>query len=263
MVERLNCIIVDDEPLAIKMLENYINRTSFLKSSGAYTDPVLALSDIRRLKPELVFLDIQMPDLNGLELSKMIPAETKIIFTTAFKEYAYESYEVSAIDFLLKPIRYQNFINACQKAKDYFELKFKASNGKASDEKGSEMQIYENKKVAEKTPKRDSVFIKVNGKLKRIMFDDITFISGMRDYVMFHTEKELNPLVTHITMKAVEEMLPKSIFMRVHRSYIVNLTKIQTIDSDDGIILGDEYIRVTEAYKDDFHAFLDKNLLTK
>ena len=119
----LRCFVVDDEPLAVKMLENFIARTPFLELVASFTDPVLALSEMRTQAPDLVFLDIQMPDLSGMELSRMVPAGTRIIFTTAFKQYAFESYEVSALDFLLKPIRYQKFLEAAEKAREWFALK--------------------------------------------------------------------------------------------------------------------------------------------
>ena len=116
MNTKIRCIVVDDEPLAVEMLAGYVRRTPSLELISTFTDPVLALSEINSTKPELVFMDIQMPDLNGLELSKLLPSETLIIFTTAFKEYAFESYEVGAIDYLLKPIKYQKFLEAVAKA---------------------------------------------------------------------------------------------------------------------------------------------------
>ena len=120
----LRCFVVDDEPLAVKMLENFIARTPFLELVASFTDPVLALSEMRTQAPDLVFLDIQMPDLSGMELSRMVPAGTRIIFTTAFKQYAFESYEVSALDFLLKPIRYQKFLEAAEKVQLASEIEF-------------------------------------------------------------------------------------------------------------------------------------------
>ena len=122
-MKTLRTIIVDDEPLAVKMLEGYVARTPSLTLAGSFNDPVQALSEIRALAPEIVFLDIQMPDLDGMELSRMLPPDTRVIFTTAFKQYAFESYEVSALDFLLKPIRYQKFLEAVQKAQEWFQLK--------------------------------------------------------------------------------------------------------------------------------------------
>ncbi|MCI1640578.1 MAG: LytTR family DNA-binding domain-containing protein [Bacteroidales bacterium] len=239
-MEKLKCIIVDDEPLAIKMLENYVNRTPFLQLDSSYTDPVLSLSEIKSRKPELVFLDIQMPDLNGMELSGMIPPETRIIFTTAFKQYAFDSYQVSALDFLLKPIRYQKFLEAAEKAKQWFEMKETSDSSPAKKE-------------------RNSIFIKADGALRKVEFSDILYVAGMKDYVMFYLSGEKYPVVTHLTMKAVEEMLPSDYFMRVHRSYIISLNKIESIDSYNDITIGKEVIHVTDAYKSNFERYLTDN----
>ncbi|MBR6864710.1 MAG: response regulator transcription factor, partial [Bacteroidales bacterium] len=201
----LRCFVVDDEPLAVKMLENFIERTPFLELAGSFTDPVLALSEIRTQAPQLVFLDIQMPDLSGMELSRMIPDGTRIIFTTAFKQYAFESYEVSALDFLLKPIRYQKFLEAAEKAREWFTLKEAAAATPVSAPEA-----------------KSSTFFKVDGALRKVEYDDILFVEGMKDYVMVYLASQRQPLVTHVTMKAMEEMLPAG-FMRIHRSFIVAL----------------------------------------
>ena len=230
-MKTLRCIIVDDEPLAVKMLEGFVARTPFLELAGSYNDPVLALSEIRTLAPELVFLDIQMPDLDGMELSRMLPPETRVIFTTAFKQYAFESYEVSALDFLLKPIRYQKFLEAAQKAQEWFALKDAASTGPVAEEK-------------------TSAFIKVDGALRKVDFADILFVEGMRDYVMFHLASARQPLVTHLTMKAVEELLPSKTFMRIHRSFVVNLVHIQSVTPQGDLKVGDSLLHVSEVYKD-------------
>ncbi|MBR4739705.1 MAG: response regulator transcription factor [Bacteroidales bacterium] len=236
-MKTLRCIIVDDEPLAVKMLEGFVARTPFLELAGSYNDPVLALSEIRTLAPELVFLDIQMPDLDGMELSRMLPPETRVIFTTAFKQYAFESYEVSALDFLLKPIRYQKFLEAAQKAQEWFALKDAASTGPVAEEK-------------------TSAFIKVDGALRKVDFADILFVEGMRDYVMFHLASARQPLVTHLTMKAVEELLPSKTFMRIHRSFVVNLSHIQSVTPQGDLKVGDSLLHVSEGYKDAFDAYL-------
>lgn len=242
-MEHLKCILVDDEPLAIKMLEGFVIRTPFLELDASFTDPVLALSEIRERKPQIVFLDIQMPDLNGLELSKMISSDTRIIFTTAFKEYAFDSYEVSALDFLLKPIRYNKFLDATQKAKQWFEMR------EAAEIKES------------KTQKRNSIFIKVDGVLRKADFNDILYVEGMKDYVMFYLESEERPLVTYMRMKTVEDLLPSESFMRIHRSFIVNLDKISSIDSYNDVHIKDEIIHVTDAYKENFDRFLEKHVV--
>jgi len=236
-VKNLRCIIVDDEPLAVKMLEGFVERTPFLELAGSFNDPVLALSEIRSIGPELVFLDIQMPDLDGMELSRMLPPETRVIFTTAFKQYAFESYEVSALDFLLKPIRYQKFLEAAQKARDWFALKEAASAPVASAEK-------------------QSVFLKVEGVLRKVELADIQYVEGMKDYVMFHLASARQPLVTHLTMKAAEDMLPADRFMRIHRSFIVNLAQISSVTPQADVKVGDALLHVSEGYRPAFDAYL-------
>lgn len=228
----LTCIIVDDEPLAVRLLESYVNKTPDLRLLGSFTDSVEAINAIREQKPDLLFLDIQMPDLNGMELAHMLPEGTKVIFTTAFKEYAFESYEVSALDFLLKPIRYNKFIAAVEKAREW----------------------------AASSPRpafNPTLFLKVDGEYRQIALDKILYVAGMKDYVMFYLEDQKRPLITHLTMKSVEDMLPPSQFMRVHRSFIVALEKIRSVDRNDCIYIGEEIIRVTEAFRERFIQYLN------
>ena len=236
----LRCFVVDDEPLAVKMLENFIERTPFLELAASYTDPVQALSDIRIQTPQLVFLDIQMPDLSGMELSRMVPADTRIIFTTAFKQYAFESYEVSALDFLLKPIRYQKFLEAAEKARGWFSMK-EAAEGAAAPAP-----------VQEKT----AVFIKVDGALRKVELADILYVEGMKDYVMFRLASTREPLVTHLTMKAAEDLLPSRSFMRIHRSHIVNLAQVASVTPSGDIKVGGALLHVSDAYRPAFDAYL-------
>ncbi|NDV57055.1 LytTR family DNA-binding domain-containing protein [Bacteroides sp. 519] len=235
----LTCIVVDDEPLAIKMLEDYINRTPFLRLSASFDDPVQALSALKGNPVHLVFLDIQMPDLDGLNLSRMVPLETKIIFTTAFKEYAFESYEVNALDFLLKPIRYHKFLNAAEKAKQWFNL---INNKNEPDRKNS------------------SIYIRMDNQLRQVDINDILYVSGLKDYVRIYLKDEKRPLITHLTMKAVEGLLPKDRFMRVHRSYIVALNQIKAIDRNNCIYIADEVIHVTEGYKEIFFQYVEDRI---
>ena len=239
----LRCFVVDDEPLAVRMLKNFIARTPFLELVASYTDPVQALSDIRAKAPQLVFLDIQMPDLSGMELSRMVPADTRIIFTTAFKQYAFESYEVSALDFLLKPIRYQKFLEAAEKAREWFSLKEAAVQAQAPAP------------AAEKT----SVFIKADGALRKVELADILYVEGMKDYVMFRLASVREPLVTHLTMKAAEELLPQQSFMRIHRSHIVNLSKVSSVTPSGDVKVGGALLHVSDAYRAAFDEYL-KNL---
>ena len=228
----LSCIIVDDEPLAVKLLESFVNKTPDLELLGSYTDSVEAINAVRNLQPNLLFLDIQMPDLNGMQLAHMLPDGTRIIFTTAFKEYAFDSYEVKALDFLLKPIQYNKFFAAVEKAKEWFSvysLKYKDDNS--------------------------TIFLKVDGEYRQIAVSNILYVCGMKDYVMFYLDSQPKPLITHLTMKSVEDMLPSQQFMRVHRSYIVALDKIRKVDRNDCIYIGNEIIHVTEAYLSAFHQY--------
>lgn len=219
----LNCMIVDDEPLAIKLLQSFVERTPFLHLSGAYLNPTEALSALNA-DVHLLFLDIQMPGVTGLELSRLVPSSTRIVFTTAFKEYAFESYEVQALDYLLKPVSYPAFLKAASRAKTFFE---------------QDMQMAREADAS-------CLFVKSEFKLVRVDFDNILFVSGLKDYVRFHLADGRRPLIALMTMKAVEEKLPGNRFCRVHRSYIVALDKIESIERNR-IYIGSELIPISEA----------------
>ena len=234
----LTCIIVDDEPLAVRLLESFVAKTPGLELLGSFTDSVEAINAVRECQPRLLFLDIQMPDLNGMELARMIPESTRVIFTTAFKEYAFESYEVRALDFLLKPIRYNKFLAAVAKAQEWF--------GRSEPQANTSPQ---------------NIFVRVDGEYRQIALDDILYVSGMKDYVMFYTASVRKPLITHLTMKSVEEMLPAERFMRVHRSYIVALDKIRKVDRNDCIYIGEEIIHVTDAFLPQFQNYLKRMII--
>jgi DNA-binding LytR/AlgR family response regulator len=271
-------MIVDDEPLAVKLLESFVAKTPDLELLGSFTDSVEAINAVKERKPNLLFLDIQMPDLNGMELAHMIPEGTRIIFTTAFKEYAFESYEVKALDFLLKPIRYNKFIAAVDKGREWFFSR-NVEGGYARKEEGGRRK--ENTPAAEfgeSTPAVESgdksnllppssfllprkLFLKVDGEYRQIAISDIMYVSGMKDYVMFYLVDTRKPLITHLTMKAVEEMLPQEQFMRVHRSYIVALDKIRKVDRNDCIYIGEEIIHVTDAFLPQFQNYLKRMII--
>ncbi len=243
----LTCIIVDDEPLAVKLLESFVQKTPQLRLEASFTDSVEALAWLKEHPVNLCFMDIQMPDLNGMELSHMLPEGTKVIFTTAFKEYAFESYEVSAIDFLLKPIRYNKFIAAVEKAQERFSHLAPVAPQPSSD------STQPSAVAPHPTPK--TMFIRVDGELRQVSFDHILFVEGMKDYVRFHLEGERLPLTTHMTMKAVEDALPQDSFMRINRSYIVRLDKIRRVDRNLCVYIGEEIIRVTDAYREVFERY--------
>ena len=242
MDTKLTCIIVDDEPLAVRLLESFVAKTPGLELVASYTDSVEAIAFIRKQHVDLLFLDIQMPDLDGMELAHMVPEDTRVIFTTAFKEYAFESYEVSALDFLLKPIRYNKFLAAVEKARKWIPT----------------TQV-----APPPATETDTIFIKVDGELRQIPLDGILYVNGMKDYVVFRIEGERKGLISHLTMKAVEDMLPPQRFMRVHRSFIVALAHIRSVDRNDCIYIGDEIIHVTEAYKEAFYQYLESKSVVR
>ena len=233
----LTCMIVDDEPLAVRLLESYVEKTPDLQLLASYTDSITAINAVKEQKPDLLFLDIQMPNIDGMELAHSLPAETRVIFTTAFKEYAFESYEVNALDFLLKPIRYNKFLGSIEKARKLYDTQQTAVQPK--------QQL-------------NTVFIRIDGEWRNISVDQITYVSGMKDYVLFYLDGEKKPLISHLTMKAVEEMLPSDKFLRVHRSYIIAVDKIQKVDRNDCIYIGEEIIHVPDGYLPTFRAFVEK-----
>lgn len=234
----LTCIIIDDEPLAVKLLASYAEKTSELQLLATFTDSINALNTVREQKPDLLFLDIQMPNLDGMELAHSLSEETHVVFTTAFKEYAFESYEVNALDFLLKPVRYNKFLAAVEKARKQLAPK-------------------ESPQVPASSPA--TVFIRIDGEWRNISIEHIVYVNGMKDYVMFYLEGEQKPLITHLTMKAVEEMLPSDKFLRIHRSYIVAIDKIRKIDRNDCIYIGNEIIHVPDGYLQTVRDFIDRH----
>ena len=241
-MEPIKCMVIDDEPLAVEMVKNFILRTPFLQFTASFTDAVDALTALKENPIDLLFLDINMPDLDGMSLAAMVPESTRIIFITAFKEYAFDSYGVDALDFLLKPINYVRFLKSAEKARQWFEMS-------------------SNRQAPESTPetKRNTLFLRIDGELKQININQILYISGLKNYVMFYMEDQQRPLVTHLTMKAVEDMLPTNDFMRVHRSYIVALQKISSVDRNNTIHIGKEYIHVSDSYLENFNKYIQSN----
>lgn len=239
---KLSCFIIDDEPLALALLESYVNKTPFLALTGKYSSAIEASAPIRETPPDVVFLDIQMAELTGMEFAKMIPEKTRIIFTTAFQQYALESYKVSALDYLLKPFSYADFLTAANKAVQWHQL----SSGAKTE--------------SEQIDAPDCIFVKADYRLVQIEINKILYIEGLKDYLKIFTENDSHPIVTHITMKAMEEMLPKNLFMRVHRSFIVQKSKIKLVERNR-IVFGKVRIPVSESYKEAFQRFVDQRIL--
>ena len=220
----MKCVIVDDEPLAVKLIETYVARVGGLEVVGAFTDAVAALEVIRSERPHLVFLDVQMPDLSGLKLAEAVLPPTRVIFTTAFKNYAYDSYGVNALDFLLKPIRFSKFSESVGKARSWFERTTSESV-------------------------TDSLLLRCDGELRRVAVSDVVYVEAMKDYVRFVLADGRKPLVVYMRMNAVADMLPHPSFVRVSRSYIVAVSRIDCLDRNGCVHVGDLVVHVTEAYR--------------
>lgn len=236
----IKCAIVDDEPLAVELLASYVKKIPFLELSGKYTNATDALHGIGENPVDLLFLDIQMPELNGMELSRMVPESTRVVFTTAFNQYAVDGFRANALDYLLKPISYAEFLEACNKALQWFQL----------------VQQSEQPAAQPTTEEPRSIFVKSEYKLLQINLDDIRYIEGLKDYVKIYTEQSPHPILSLMNMKAVEQMLPASRFIRVHRSFIVQKSKIREIERNR-IVFGDVYIPIGDSYKQAFQEFIN------
>ena len=220
----ISCIIVDDEPLAIRLMESYVAKTPFLSLKGSFTSGTAAYSFLQEQQIDLLFCDIQMPNLSGMDLSKMLPERTRIIFTTAFSEYAVEGFRVRALDYLLKPISYDDFLSAAIKAKEYFKL--------IEESVSSAGSVTEQRKIK-------SIFVKTEYRLQQIDLDKITYIEGLKDYVKIHLNDGTAPILSLMRLKTLEEMLPKEDFVRVHKSFIIRMERIEAIERNH-IIIGSD-----------------------
>lgn len=240
---KLTCALVDDEPLALELLASYVEKTPFLQLKGKYSSAVMAMKEMADNPTDLLFLDIQMPELNGLEYSKLVNPETRIIFTTAFEQYAIDGYKVNALDYLLKPISYNDFLTAVHKAVKWFELKRDATA--SSLPSGKTM---------------DFIYVKSEYKLVRIALNDILYIEGLKDYIKIYTETSPRPVLSLMSMKSMEENLPSDRFMRVHRSYIVQKNKIEVVERGR-IVFGKNFIPISDNYKQDVQNYLNTHTL--
>ena len=233
----ISCAIIDDEPLAAGLLESYARKTPYLQLVGTYNSAILAMKDLRDNPAPLLFLDIQMPELSGVEFAKILPKDTRVIFTTAFPQYAVEGYKVNALDYLLKPISYEDFLKSTDKALEWFSII-------------QRQDAY----------RRDRfMFVKTDYKLQRVNLDDILFIEGLKDYVRFYL-KDGEKVMSLMSMKKLEEYLPRPEFLRTHRSYIVHMTETPLVDRFR-IVFGENYIPVSENYKDDVQNYFDIHTL--
>ncbi len=233
----ITCAIIDDEPLAAGLLESYVKKTPYLSLQGTYNSAITAMRDLRENPVQLLFLDIQMPELSGIEFARILPKDTKIIFTTAFNQYAIEGYKVNALDYLLKPVSYQDFLQSTDKALEWFTTQ---------------------KKQAVKQDDR-FMFVKSDYKLIRVCLDDILYIEGLKDYIRIYLRTG-EKIMSLMSMKKLEEYLPQPEFLRVHRSWIVHMPEVTTIDRFR-IVFGDLFIPISDNYKEQVQNYLDNHTL--
>lgn len=234
----MNCIIIDDEPKAIEVLETFIRKTPFLNHLGSFRDPVLAMNFIIESKPDLMFLDINMPDITGIQLLKSLTIHPIVVFTTAYTEFAVESYDLNALDYLLKPIEFERFLKAAIKAKELLDTKKKEKNIVSSNE-----------------PEDDALFIKSGPKTYRIEFSDILFVEGMGNYVNFVTADK--KITSYLNMQETLQLLPTNGFCRIHKSYIISLKHIDTIEIHQ-VKIGSHSIPIGKSYRDEFFKVLKR-----
>jgi DNA-binding LytR/AlgR family response regulator len=248
----LNCIAVDDEPLALGLVSAFVEQTPFLKLVGRFSSAVEALRTIHSQKIDLLFLDIQMPDLNGIELARVLDNskgnKPRIVFTTAYNQFALEGYRVDALDYLLKPFNYEEFLHAATKALAYAELVEKSNAAPAVAVAAA---------PAEERIEDEYLFLKVEYQLVRIALNDILYIEGLKDYVKVWLKSAEKPVLSLTSLKSLEEKLPSKRFMRVHRSFIVSLDKINSI-TRNALQIGKINITVGDQYKEAFSQFLSK-----
>ena len=249
--------IIDDEPLAAELLTSYAKKLPFLEVVGTYNSAIEAMKDLRQHPVELLFLDIQMPELSGLEFASILPPTTKVVFTTAFDKYAVDSYRVNCIDYLLKPIAFENFLRAANKAYDD-SLK---NEGTARYENETQSAI------ATKTASSDGPFIYVKSdyKLLRIFLADILYVEGVKDYVKIHLRPSnqsggMKSVLCLMNMKTLEDALPAPEFQRIHRSYIVHMPMADAIERQR-IIFGQNYLPISDSYKDAVQQYIDSHTL--
>jgi len=225
----MKCIVVDDEPMALDIIEDYIKKIPFLEWVGSFRDPFKAMDFLHKQEVDLLFLDINMPDLSGMQLLKSLKVHPLVIFTTAYSEFALESYDYEAVDYLLKPVEWERFVKAVSRAQDLYDWQSSHHGSSAS---------------------RDFILIKSGTKYHRLNYAEILFIAGTGNYATFVTARK--EVMYLSSMKEVQRMLPPELFFRVHKSYIVNLSLIDLIE-DDEIKIGTKSIPIGDLYRDEFY----------
>jgi DNA-binding LytR/AlgR family response regulator len=236
---RIRCITIDDEPLAVRKMAAYIQKVPFLELVAECRSAFEAIAVLNENSVQLIFVDINMPELSGMDFVKAIPDKPYIVFTTAYSEYAVEGFQVDAVDYLLKPITFSNFLKAVNKVKSRIEL---SAPGQRETVKSTDKHL----------------FVKSEYKLIRVELDDIQYIESQHEYIKIHMFNS-TPVITRQSLKNFEELLPDTQFMKVHRSFIVNLRKISVIENNRIVFNDKVYIPISDQYKDRFQEYIDGN----
>ena len=250
----IRVLAIDDEPLALQQLATYIRKITFLELAGVCTSAIEARQMMEKEVIDAIFIDINMPDLNGMDFVKSLRMPPLVVFTTAYSEYAVEGFRVDAVDYLLKPFGLQDFQHAAQKVKEIYEARNGASNLSANAETGN---------TDHQGATDDTLFLRTDYKTVRISISDIRYVESMSEYLKIFLEGQSKPLIVLLSMKKLEERLPEGRFMRIHRSYIVNLTKISEVNKNRIIMDADTYLPIGDNYKEAFLSYLGKKFLGK
>ena len=254
----IRCLAIDDEPLALKQLVTYISKVPFLELAAQCQSALEARAFLEHDTVDAIFCDINMPDLNGMDFVKSLLVPPLVVFTTAYSEYAVEGFRVNAVDYLLKPFGLQDFQRAANRIKELKELE-KLKELENNDPAVSGSSAADNSQLSSLN---SQLFLKTDYRIVKVSIPDIRYIEGMSEYLKVWIEGEPKPIITLLSMKKMEEHLPPS-FMRIHRSYIVNLTKIQEVNKNRVIMDANTYLPIGDLYKDAFFAYLDTRFLGK
>ncbi|MBG9377096.1 response regulator transcription factor [Panacibacter sp. DH6] len=236
----IKCIAVDDEPLALSLLEDYISKISFLQLVAKCSDAFEAQKALQQHDVDLIFIDIQMPGLTGLQFIQSLTSRPMVILVTAYEKFALEGFNLNVVDYVLKPVELSRFMQACNKANELYELKNQQKNNT--------------------TPAAGYFFVNVDYSLLKVMFNDIIWIEGLRDYVKLHLKSSSKPLMIRMTLKAVEDELPPANFIRIHRSFVVAVDSITSIRKSS-VFIGDIELPVGDTYKEVINQLTGKNSL--
>jgi DNA-binding LytR/AlgR family response regulator len=239
---KINAVIIDDEPLARKGLKEYMADVDFLELAGEFDSPLKAMDLLGRGEAQLLFLDIQMPKITGLDFFKSLQQAPPVIFTTAYPQYALDGFELNALDYLVKPISFERFLKAALKAKEYYELRL------------------QNKQVQNEAAPQKDFFIKADNQLVRLAFDEVLFVESLQNYVCIHTSAK--KYISYLTMRSVEEYLPAAQFIKTHKSFLVNAAKIDAIEGNE-IRIGTNRIPISRNEKEEVMELLLKNKFLK